>query len=93
MKRIFSVLTLLCSFTSILNAQLNKNDIDKLLQDGKHYLKFTNDTVKGFKILSEVKGASKRIGYKDGIVASELALGFGAATFFATKSQGKGTTN
>lgn len=76
MKRIFSGLLFLCLFTTTLNAQLNIEDIDKLLQDGKHYLKFTNDTVKGFKILSEAKKASKSIGYKQGIVASDLALSF-----------------
>ncbi|MCY1510630.1 DNA-binding transcriptional activator FeaR [compost metagenome] len=76
MKRIFSVLILLCSFTTLLSAQSNKEDIDKLVQDGKHYLKFTSDTVKGFKLLSEAKEASKRIGYKEGIVASEIALSF-----------------
>lgn len=76
MNRIFSTLLLLCSFTTILSAQSNKKDIDKLLQDGKHYLKFTSDTVKGFKLLSEAKEASKRIGYKEGIVASEVALSF-----------------
>lgn len=76
MKRFFPVLAFLYLFSTILSAQSNKKDIDKLLQDGKHYLKFTNDTVKAFKILSEVKEASKRIGYKEGIVASELALSF-----------------
>lgn len=73
MKRIFSALLLLCLFTTTLSAQLNKKDIDKLLKDAGYTLDFV-DNQKGLKIILEASEASKRIGYKEGILKSGSML-------------------
>lgn len=73
MKRIFSVLILLCLFTTTVSAQLNKKDIDKLLKDAGYTLDFV-DNKKGLKIILKASEASKRIGYKEGILKSGSML-------------------
>lgn len=75
MRRILPLFIALCLFSFSLVAQ-TKDDIDKQLKDAKYYLKFTNDTLKGLKMVSEAKEASKHIGYKEGIVTSGITLSF-----------------
>jgi AraC-like DNA-binding protein len=73
MNRIFSALLLLCLFSSLLNAQSNKEDIDKLLKDAGYTLDFV-DNQKGLKIILKAREASKRIGYKEGLLKSGSML-------------------
>ncbi|WP_277016871.1 helix-turn-helix domain-containing protein [Flavobacterium lindanitolerans] len=73
MNRIFSAILLLCLFSSLLNAQSNKEDIDKLLKDAGYTLDFV-DNQKGLKIILKAREASKRIGYKEGLLKSGSML-------------------
>lgn len=60
-------------FTTTVSAQLNKKDIDKLLKDAGYTLDFV-DNKKGLKIILKASEASKRIGYKEGILKSGSML-------------------